>query len=165
MKDMKSGRRTILDKFTIQSKSMKYSKLLSTILLLSPFGLQSHATESTETCFLSYENKTYINGNCKVTWDQESKTIFFDDEREVILCPDGKLFELGSCAGYQTRYHRHGVHGGIWLGGTKPVLSWNMGKTRNNDFSFIVKKQDGCWATDQVFTRESVFKGVIRFCY
>jgi len=150
----------------MQGKSRICGKAIGTILILTTLGVQSRATASTKNCLLTYENKTYINGNCKVTWSAEDKTIRFDDEREVIVCPDGTLWELGDCAGVQTRYYRRGVHGAIFLGGEKPILSWNMGKTRNNDYTpFIVKKQNGCWVTDQSYVNDSIFKGKIRLCY
>ena len=149
------------------SKMNYKQKALAIILACSALGAQPNAPASTRNCILTHNGKTYINGYCKVTWNAGSQSLAFDDEREVILCPDGKLFELGGCAGYQSRYYRHGVHGIIWLGGSKPSLSWNMGITRNNDYGpFTVRQEGDCWITEKTSDGKSVLNDeAITFCY
>lgn len=120
-------------------------------IILRP--LAAKATTLNAKCLLAINGKTYMNGPCKFTSDED--TDFFTDDRLLITCPNGQDASRSSCYGYQEKVSRKGVFGYLYrLPTGSASLCWNDGTMRKASPCFEgLSRKGACWINPSARSR------------
>ncbi|WP_286390174.1 hypothetical protein [Pseudanabaena mucicola] len=125
---------------------------------------ESRALEINAECLLVIDGVTYLGGKCN--FKSSYSTDFFQNDRLLITCPDGRSAEDTFCGGAQQRIARQGVFGYLYRDNGIGSLCWNQLKSRRAEQCFEgLKRQGACWSNPSSRYRDNPNKVTsVRFC-
>jgi hypothetical protein len=112
-------------------------------------------------CLLVIDGVTHMNSDCKLEKDNDG-SYFFNDERMIITCPNGKNIDESNCSGHEMIVSQKGVFGMI----DDNSLCWNNGEDpKAHDCFEGLKRKENCWQSTKATERSNDKKThSVKFC-